>query len=100
MRIAFVTRDDETLALTEQAFSESFFERATSPEVVVVVGGDGTLLRAEREYPGIPKALIKSSRVGKLYSQHSANDVASALLGGNYSINEQLAIEACVHGEE
>ena len=33
------------------------------PEMVICYGGDGTLLFGEREYPGIPKILVRNSKV-------------------------------------
>ncbi len=99
MKIALVARDAATLASIEDSFPPSDFERSAQPEIVVVVGGDGTLLRAEREYPGVPKALVKASRVGNLYTEHSAEQVAAALREGTYEVREELALEAEVHGE-
>ncbi|MBW7940243.1 MAG: hypothetical protein H3C63_15995, partial [Candidatus Omnitrophica bacterium] len=36
-----------------------------SPEVVISVGGDGTLLSAERKYPTIPKLPLRFSETSR-----------------------------------
>lgn len=33
------------------------------PDIVFSIGGDGTLFDAERRYPGVPKVLIRESRI-------------------------------------
>lgn len=43
------------------------------PEVVISYGGDGTLLGAEREWPGVPKVALRDSERCELCS-HESND--------------------------
>ncbi len=45
----------------ENAFLKEFEKNEKNPDFVVVVGGDGTLLQAEKEYPGIPKLCIRKN---------------------------------------
>lgn len=42
-----------------QAFAREFGIDNSKPDFVVSYGGDGTLLYAEREYPGIPKLAVR-----------------------------------------
>jgi len=37
------------------------------PDVIITYGGDGTTLSAEREYPGIPKLIVKTSKITHPY---------------------------------
>jgi NAD+ kinase len=70
------------------------------PEFVISCGGDGTLLRAERQYPGLPKLPVKSSRLGRKYTDHSLSEALSALGADRHRIERFLKLEAVVrhHG--
>lgn len=51
------------------------------PEVIISYGGDGTLLSAERKFPGIPKLPIRDSKVCKKCPAHTTENLLSALSG-------------------
>lgn len=69
-------------------------------ELVVVVGGDGTILRgAELARPhGIPLVGINVGRVGFLAEaeQHDLDRVAEQLVGRNYAVEERVAVDVTV----
>lgn len=66
-----------------------------NPEVVITFGGDGTLMRAEHNFPGIPKLYLKNSHVGKLAHPEKGNaEIVSALAEGKYAIREHMKLEA------
>ncbi|MFW6286325.1 MAG: hypothetical protein ACOC29_00125 [Candidatus Sumerlaeota bacterium] len=46
-----------------------------NPDIVVSYGGDGTLLSAEREYPGIPKVALRDSKRCNTCSHHSNEEL-------------------------
>jgi NAD kinase len=97
MRIAIVSKEDELLPRLHDQFTALGFIISSEPAVIIVAGGDGTLLRAERDYPGIPKALLKHSAIGNLYKDHTVEEIAAALLHNQYTIEEHTALEATVH---
>lgn len=52
------------------------------PEVIISYGGDGTLLSAERKFPGIPKLPIRDSKVCKKCSFHTTENLLGMLING------------------
>lgn len=49
------------------------------PDVLISYGGDGTLLSAERKYPGLPKLPIRDSKVCKKCPKHTTEHLLQAL---------------------
>ncbi|MFC4949001.1 NAD kinase [Pseudonocardia sp. GCM10023141] len=75
---------------------------AEGAEVVLVLGGDGTLLRAaEMARPvGVPLLGVNLGRVGFLAEteQESLDDALDALVDGNYAVEERMTLDATVCG--
>lgn len=53
-----------------------------NPEVIISYGGDGTLLGAERAWPGIPKVALRDSRHCRTCSHHSNEEILEHLANG------------------
>jgi NAD+ kinase len=70
-------------------------DAAASPDVVAVLGGDGTMLSAVHLYPGIPLLGLNLGSLGYLASVEDANfdDAISALAEGRYSISHRTALK-------
>ncbi len=66
------------------------------PEVIITYGGDGTLLSAERQYPGVPKLPIRNSRVCKKCSNHEDEVVVKNLLEGKLLLKEHQKLETVI----
>ena len=60
-------------------------EAIDHPDIIITHGGDGTLLGAEREYPGIPKLPIRDKRTSPLCSNHSYEKIIEDLLSNKLS---------------
>jgi NAD+ kinase len=79
---------------------ESRSEAAEGAEVVLVLGGDGTLLRAaELARPaGIPLLGVNLGRVGFLAEAdpESLDDAVNAVIEGDYHVEERMTLEAAV----
>jgi NAD+ kinase len=79
---------------------------AKGAEVALVLGGDGTLLRAaETARPvGVPLLGVNLGHVGFLAEaeQESLNEALRAVISGNYAIEERMTLDAValVAGEE
>ncbi|MEW6617395.1 MAG: hypothetical protein AB1333_03175 [Patescibacteria group bacterium] len=70
-----------------------------SPDIVISYGGDGTLMRAEHMYPGIPKLPLRASAVCKLCSSASNNEVLEKVGQDKYSIEEFWKLNVTAHGK-
>ncbi len=69
------------------------------PQFVVTYGGDGTVMRAERAHPGIPKIVLKDSLICKKCSQISNEEVLALVRRDRYTIEESMKIEATAQGK-
>lgn len=79
-----------------------FFEFVSEhPELVVSHGGDGTLMKAEAAYPGVPKLYLRNSYVGKLARMDKTNEeLIQAVADGRYRVEEHVKLEAETKGKK
>lgn len=64
------------------------------PEVVLTFGGDGTLLGAERDFPGVPKLPLRNSKICHICSPLPSEELVKLLARGKLSTRELLKLEA------
>lgn len=76
------------------------FEPAKRPDFVVSVGGDGTYLYSEREYPGIPKLLIRDQSICQKCSRLEFDELFLKLHLKSYKVIENIKLEAVVGGRK
>ena len=65
-------------------------------DVVLCHGGDGTLLRAEREWPGVPKLPVRVATRARLCAEHQLDAVLARLAAGTLRLEELPLIEAAI----
>ncbi len=65
----------------------------SSPDAIISYGGDGTLLTAERLYPGIPKLPIRDSLVCKKCPDHNEKVLLQSLLEDRLNLKEYKKLE-------
>ncbi|MBR6586432.1 MAG: NAD(+)/NADH kinase [Kiritimatiellae bacterium] len=67
------------------------------PDVVVVLGGDGTMLSAVHRHPGVPLLGLNLGSLGYLaYVEESGfDDAIAALAEGRYRISHRTALKVC-----
>ncbi|MCJ7614663.1 hypothetical protein MUO71_07885 [Candidatus Bathyarchaeota archaeon] len=73
-----------------------------NPDFVVCYGGDGTVLFGEREFPEIPKLIIKTSRACRMYD-YALDDLSkllSKIKAGDYQIHAEMKLETEAKGEK
>lgn len=66
----------------------------TKPDFVLCYGGDGTLLYAEREHPGVPKVMIRNSRVCAKCARETRETILALLTEGKYFLQTHQLLEA------
>lgn len=68
------------------------------PELIACYGGDGTVLHAEQEFPGVPKLILKGSRICKLCSKLGNEEVLARVGAGRFTTREFPKLEAEANG--
>ena len=71
---------------------------SSSPDVVISYGGDGSLLGAERDYPGVPKCPLRDSRANPKCPAHSEEALLGRLAAGTLTEARLMKIEADAGG--
>lgn len=71
-----------------------------TPDIVITYGGDGTLLAAEREFPGISKFPIRDTRTASLCSNHSVENLIKSYVLNRLEKSEMIKISAKYRGKE
>ncbi len=96
-KFALVLRDEDDRNEIEKLILEhGFVKDEEKPDFVVCVGGDGTILVAERTYPSVPKLCFSkhtSCRTCQL-SVEEMEKVLDALASGNFTVHEEMKLEA------
>jgi NAD+ kinase len=96
MKVALVGMN---LAGVQTLLSESGFEIVQKdPEVVVSWGGDGTLLEAERLFPGIPKLPLRRSDRHQKCPRHQDKKMIEGLLRGRLTEKRFRKLETLFKG--
>lgn len=70
------------------------------PDFILCYGGDGTLLYAERKFSGIPKVMIRHSRVCNNCARLTRDKILEKLTAGKYELVEHPLLEASAKGKK
>lgn len=70
-----------------------------NPEFVVSFGGDGTLMKAEYAWPGVPKIVLKDSMICKKCSVFPNEEVLKRVRDGKYSVEELIKLDVVANGK-
>lgn len=84
-----------------QIFQDKDYVRNdTNPDFIISYGGDGTLLKAEHAYPGIPKLFLRNSLIGNLGFKETNEEVMEKFFNEKLSIKKYFKIEADIKGKK
>lgn len=92
MRILLFGKNAKDIESTVKKFGFEIVEK--NPDVVISYGGDGTLLSAEKEFPGIPKLPIRDSLKCIKCEEHTNEALLGHLKNGKLSLEEYPKLQA------
>ncbi|MBR0459153.1 MAG: NAD(+)/NADH kinase [Victivallales bacterium] len=70
------------------------------PDLVITHGGDGSLLGAERDYPGIPKCPIRDDKQNPKCPRHAILNTLTQLFAGKLKATRLVKLEATLENGE
>ncbi|MCX6702157.1 MAG: hypothetical protein NTX96_03125 [Candidatus Zambryskibacteria bacterium] len=71
-----------------------------NPDFIIIFGGDGTIIHSEVKYPGIPKIILKNSRICKLCSSLENSKVLEKIKLGKYKIEDYWKLTSRVKNKK
>ena len=102
MKFAIVSNSGNIKRIAETLAMFDIDIDSNMPDFVITHGGDGTILRAERKYPGIPKITSRTSHGGFRcdYTEQDLEDVLIKIDNGTYKIREEIKLETTFQGKK
>jgi len=100
LKFVVVARNPKNAGPIKKTAVRLGFVQSTKPEFIISIGGDGTLLRAEHKYPGIPKLMIQDSNVCQKCQDLEYDDIFMCLADEQYKIKEHRKLEARINGKK
>lgn len=97
MKISLFGKNSAEILTLVKSFGLEITEK--NPEMIFSYGGDGTLIESEFAFPGIPKLLLRGSKICKRCSPLSNEEVLKRLAEGKYEVEKRIKLEAAVKGE-
>ena len=97
MKVAIFGKDKDAVERLVKSSGFSFDEK--NPDIVVSYGGDGTLVRSETAYPGVPKVPLRNSDICKKCSVFPNDVVLEKIKSGNYTTEQLFKLSASSKGK-
>jgi len=92
MKISICSKNNDEIELLKKDADFEIVEK--NPDFVISHGGDGTLMRAEHKFPGVPKILLCDSKICKKCSPFSNEEILKRVKNGKYIIEQSWKLEA------
>jgi NAD+ kinase len=102
MKFAIMSKSGDVKRISEVLTMFDIDIDDNKPDFVIAHGGDGTILRAERKYPSVPKITIRASHGGfkHNYTEQDLEDVIIKIDNGTYKIREETKLETTFQGKK
>jgi NAD+ kinase len=100
-RVLVISRQD-TEKIEDVLIAEGLKVVEKNPDFIVCYGGDGTVLFSERNFPEIPKLIIKTSQICRKcdYSPDDLKDLLSKIREGNFCLHKKIKLETEAKGKK
>ncbi len=72
---------------------------SSSPDVIISYGGDGTFIMSERDFPGIPKVMIRDSKICKKCTNLPIEETLERLSKNDFIENTVIKLETTFKGK-
>ncbi len=92
-------KDDDIQRVRDAVKRSGFVLAAKNPQMVICMGGDGTLLRAERSFPGVPKLMVRKSEVCKKCVNGSLQSILMKAQKKELFVKKYDKVEVIVKGK-
>ncbi len=79
---------------------KGYIRNDENPDFVISYGGDGTLLKSEHLYPGIPKLFLRNSLIGNLGFKETNEEVLEKFFADELTIKKYFKIEAQIKNKK
>lgn len=96
MKVILFGDNKDKIAETVRANGFEIVEE--DPDYVISFGGDGTLMRSEGAYPGIPKIALRDSKLCKTCSKLPNEEVLKRVRDGSFKIERLMKLQAEAKG--
>ena len=94
MKIAIVGKDSHVVQYYKKILKKSGFIYSNKPDIVISLGGDGTLLLAERWYPGVPKLPIRDKSICYNRDWDSFHSIIKKIKARKYHKEKKIKLQA------
>lgn len=98
IKVAVVGSDRKVLE--RELLRSGFKLDRIKPDITISFGGDGSALVAEQLYPGVPRLMIKHSKICKkckLGGEHDFSDILDKIKHGRYKIVKEMKVAGSVN---
>ena len=90
----------KTDEIIKQAKKAGFDIVEKNPDMIAVVGGDGTLMKSEKDFPEVPKFILKKSQTSKKGHNLTPEEILEKIIKKEYKIEDEIKIEGIFNGKK
>ncbi len=94
MKLVLFSKTEIEEELKQEIKDYGFEYSEKNPNFVISMGGDGTYLRSERQWPGIPKLIVKQNSICRKCETDTLEKALEKLKKGKFEIKENIKLEA------